>query len=133
MKSTKQITLSYLLAFVNLLMIKYSDSPIHSKVNMLSVNLKLIRAVLREDMKKEQILKNNLDELSKRIETLRKEYSTSYELSYIYAAYNEQQRAEFEIRIYDILEDLYFYIEEYSLINEKTYGEVEAKSWTLPV
>ncbi len=133
MKSGKPITLSYLLAFTNLLIIKCSDGTVYSRLNLISINLKLIRAVLRPDMAKNEELKNNLDKASARIRELRTCYSSALELSYIYAAYNEPLRAEFEEKLFDFLEDLYSYIEEYSLINEKTYGEVEAQSWTLPV
>lgn len=133
MKSGKPITLSYLLAFVNLLIIKCSDSTIYSRLNLISIDLKLIRAILRPDMLKDEKLKSNLDSASARIHELREDYSSALELSYVYAEFNEPLRAEFEDRIYDFLEDLYSYIEEFSLINEKTYGEVEAQSWTLPV
>jgi hypothetical protein len=133
MKSGKPITLSYLLAFTNLLIIKCSDASIYSRLNLISVNLKLIRAVLKPDMDKDEHLKTNLNNATARMKELRKSYSSALEVSYVYAAFNESFRAEFEEKIYDFLEDLYSYIEEYSLINEKTYGEVEAQSWNLPV
>jgi len=131
MKGGKPITLSYLLAFVNLLIIKCSDTSLYNRLNLISTNLKLIRAILRPDMYTNKELKENLDNLSIRINALREKYKTSLEVNYIYAPYNQEFRAEYEIKIYDFLEDLYFYIEEYQMINERTYGEVEAKSWTL--
>ena len=127
---SKPLTLSYQLAINNLLLIKGSNSSIYNRLNLVSMALATVRAMLRADINKDEELKARIESLKASLSDLRAEYHPSIEGTYEYSDFNSEQRTDYELKLYEFITELLFEIEENKLINEKTYGEVTATSWT---